>query len=482
MNHSDGPDTGTPISGTPDTTRLRWCAYSLLIALAVGNMTGRILAVNSVDRVLLERHLKRQGRKDWQQQRPFLSANDRSRWLTVRSLVEHGTYAIDDVTAEPLWDTIDMVKHKDRDGQVHLYSSKPPIISTLLAGQYWVIHRLTGKTLSSHPYEIGRFMLITFNVLPLVLMFVLLGRLVDRFATIDWARLFIMAAATFGTFLTTFAVVLNNHLFAAVSVAVALCAIVRIWCDGEQRKRYFAVAGLAAAFTAACELPALAFFAAVTAALLWKNPRQTLLAYMPPAMIVVVAFFTTNYIAHDSFRPPYMHRSDTDPEDHWYKYTFERDGRERQSYWMNRQGIDRGEVSRIVYAQHVLVGHHGIFSLTPVWLLSALGMAIWLVWGDADRRNIAVLVASVSLVCLVFYLLRPQIDRSYGGMTSGFRWMFWFAPLWLVTMAPAVDWMARRRTTRGIALAMLAWSVVCASYPTWNPWTPPLLHILLGYL
>ena len=88
-----------------------------------------------------------------------MSANDRSRWCTVRSLVEHGTYAIDEITAEPGWDTIDMVKH---DG--HLYSSKPTLLATLMAGEYWVIHRLTGATLGTHPYEIGRFMLVTINL------------------------------------------------------------------------------------------------------------------------------------------------------------------------------------------------------------------------------------------------------------------------------------------------------------------------------
>ena len=66
-----------------------------------------------------------------------------------------------------------------------------------------------------------------------------------------------MAAATLGTMLNTFAVVLNNHTVAAVSAAVALYATVRIVGDGERRLRYFALAGFAAAFTAADELPAL---------------------------------------------------------------------------------------------------------------------------------------------------------------------------------------------------------------------------------
>ncbi len=74
-------------------------------------MLGRILAVDSINAHGLEKFLKAQGRPDWQKSRPFLSANDRSRWDTVRALVEHGTYAIDDVIREPGWDTIDMVKH-----------------------------------------------------------------------------------------------------------------------------------------------------------------------------------------------------------------------------------------------------------------------------------------------------------------------------------------------------------------------------------
>ena len=49
-------------------------------------------------------------------------------------------YAIDKVIQQPNWDTIDMVKH---DG--HLYSSKPPLLPTLMAAVYWLIYRLTGR-------------------------------------------------------------------------------------------------------------------------------------------------------------------------------------------------------------------------------------------------------------------------------------------------------------------------------------------------
>jgi hypothetical protein len=190
--------------------------------------------------------------------------------------------------------------------------------------------------------------------------------------------------------------------------------------------------------------------------------------------VVAAAFFGTNFIAHNSLRPPYMHRS---ADDNWYEYTYTVNGRERQSYWLDRQGIDRGEESKANYALHVLVGHHGIFSLTPVWLLSLGGIWMWLRSGDRARRELALLVGLLTLACLVFYIgLRPQEDRNYGGMTSAFRWMFWFAPLWLVVMVPAADRLARSAAGIAFAAVLLTISVLSASYPTWNPWTHPWIY------
>jgi hypothetical protein len=537
---------------------LRRSVYALLIAVSVGSMLGRILAVDSVDAQALERVRVRKvlgdheslgdylawKRRDLQNHgyqgeklkaeldraagvkaqqldearlsRPFLSANDRSRWCTLRALVEPAMrvegapYAIDKVIAEPNWDTIDMVKH---DG--HLYSSKPPLFPTLMAAEYWLIQKTTGRTLATEPYAIGRFMLITVNVLPLVLYFWLLAWLAERFGTTDWGRLFVIAAAAFGTFLTTFAVVINNHLPAAVCTLVALYAAIRIWFDGQRRLRYFVIAGLAAAFCVANELPAAAFCGLLSLALLWKAPKETLVAYVPAALVVTAAFFATNWIAHQSLRPPYMHRSETNLADNWYDYEYEVNGRTIQSYWRDRVGIDRGEPSVGMYVVHALVGHHGVFSLTPIWLMTVAGLGIWLVGrsgfptssppaapdgtvaessaseppnsklqtpNSKNLRQLALLITILSLICLVFYLTRPLDDRNYGGMTSAFRWMFWFTPMWLAAMLPAADWMAGRRWGRALALVLLVVSVLSATYPTWNPWTHPWLLNYLHYL
>ena len=262
-----------------------------------------------------------------------------------------------------------------------------------MAGEYWLIYHITGYSLAAHPFEIGRFMLITINVIPLWIFYLLLARLLERWGRTDWGRIYVMAAATLATFLTTFAVSLNNHITAAVTTMVAIYAAIQIWYGGRRELRFFVLVGLFAALTASDELPALSLFALLAAALMWKSPRQTLLGFVPAALVVAAGFFATNYIAHASLRPPYMHRSATNSADNWYDFSYTRksDGRVIESYWKYPAGIDKGEASVGRYAFNVLIGHHGIFSLTPIWLLAIpgvllLGAALWVArFGAADR-------------------------------------------------------------------------------------------------
>jgi hypothetical protein len=523
--------------------RLRHAVYWLLIVTAAGNMVGRILTVTSADG-----------------QTPFLSANDRSRWCTIRSLVDHGTYVIDAVIVQnprattfnqkfdKRWYSIDMVRHKGHDSREHYYSTKPTLLPTMLAGEYWLIKRLTGAGLENQTVYVGRLMLIVTNVLPMILYFVLLVRLVERYGTSDWGRIFVMTCATWATFLTTFAVTLNNHLPAAISVLIAVYAALPIWSGGERRWSCFAVAGLSSAFAAANELPALSLFALLAAALCWKSPSRTLLAFAPAAAIVAVPFFLTNYVAHGSWSTPYAHRSDgavlmtldgsvqseldsgvvpeflrqrikaehgidisnaavvtnaTQDErwvlwdreghdrlalvsaddgiqvrawDNWYEYD--------RSYWSSgrKTGVDLGEPSRAVYAFNLLIGHHGVFSLTPIWLLSIVGCGLMLRTRGHELWALAIMTLLLTVVCLAFYIARPLDDRNYGGVTCGLRWLFWLIPLWLLCMLPVADAMSSRRAVSLAGLILLALSVISACYASLNPWSHPWIFDYWTYL
>lgn len=477
---------------------------------------------------------------------PMLSANDRSRWCTVRALVEDGTYAIDRLVAikhpatqRRYWRTIDMVRHRGPDGREHYYSSKPPLLATLVAVPYGLLRAATGANLGEHPFAVMRGILFLVNVVPLFLYFGVLWWCLAQAATSGRAVLYAMAAATWGTLLTPFAVTLNNHLPAAIAALLAAACALRI-AQGARAWWLFAGAGLGAAFAAANELPALAFLAAVSAWLACQSPRRTLVAFLPAVAVVAAGFFATNYLAHGTWRPPYAWRSDgpvigrvradaaadldalrISPEvrqalaaagialsdqaviaprragqrwsiwdrvgarrlaavatpggielrqwQNWYDY--------EGSYWnTDRRGVDRGERSVRAYAWHALLGHHGLVSLTPVWLLSVWGAAAMLKGRPTGWRAFAAIVLSVTVVCLLFYLSRPPLDRNYGGVSCGFRWMFWCTPLWLICLAPAADWLLARRWGRVVALCLLAVSVFSAACGAANPWSHPWLY------
>ena len=538
----------------------RWAFYGVLIALATGGVAGRILAVNSVDNIRLEQRLQKD-QPDRQIQRPFLSGNDRSRWLTVRALVERGTYSIDDLVCEPNWDTIDMVQHQDADGRWRLYSSKPPLFPTLIAGLYWPIHQLSGWTLADHPYEIGRGLLLLINATPFAIYLLLMAAVIERLGRSDFARWAVFAAAAFGTLVTTFGVVLNNHLPAIFSVAAALYAAMRIGWDGEKHLRWFILAGLAVGFAVANEMPALSFAALFGLWLLIQSPKGFFLGFLAPAALIAAAFFGTTYLAHGSLRPPYAHRgpgevlfvveslpSETldageqpvglleafqeqnqalNPDyrvfprepgaawtidgvqegegeryyiqrteegfavhawDDWYDYRWTCGRRERESYWRNRERqapIDQGVDDPAEYALHVLVGHHGVFSLTPFWLLWPVGCLMLLARGG-DRRGWWAALGGATLllsaVVIGFYLARPVTDRNYGGTSSGMRWLLWLTPLWLLACLPAAEWLGKSTVGRWLCYLLLGASTISVTYPVWNPWTHPWLAIFFEYL
>ena len=233
--------------------------------------------------------------------------------------------------------------------------------------------------------------------------------MVERYGRTDWGRIFVMAAATFGTFLTTFAVVLNNHVTAAVTTLIgALCRGAHL-VRRPARAAYFVVAGLFAAFTAADELPALSFFA-LFGRLLWKAPRQTLLAYRAGG-----AGRRGGAFRHELHRPRQLaaalhapRRTEPDPTTGITSIHAQGGRGMRTSYWTDPQGSIKAEPSVAVYALNALVGHHGIFSLTPLWLLAVPGVCCSAGARDYRLRDLALLIGGVTIVCTWLLSVRRQ--------------------------------------------------------------------------
>ncbi len=178
--------------------------------------------------------------------------------------------------------------------------------------------------------------------------------------------------------------------------------------------------------------------------------------------------------------------SPTDPSgwklhhwDDWYEYP--------GSYWQDgrRVGVDRGEPSRLTYLFHATIGHHGLFSITPLWLLVPFGLVLGMRHGPTDSRMLAAGIAASSLVCFGFYMMRPEIDRNYGGVSVCFRWMLWFAPLWLFAAAPSIEVAGTRVNGRRLLNVLLALSIFSVAVSLDSPWQSPWIYrywTFLGWL
>lgn len=405
---------------------------------------------------------------------PLQSANDKSRWCTVWSLVEKGTYRIDEAIAKPGWDTIDKVLHAENDadeddpGAKHFYSTKPPLMATLVAGLYWVEKKTLGWTLDEDLAATVRLLLVFINLLPWGAAVWMLSETVRRYASSSVTVVLITAIASFGTLLTPFLSTLNNHVPAAICLIFAVDAAMRITVDGDRRWWLFAWCGFCAALTVTFELPAAAFGVAIFGLLFWKDRTRTLTHFVPFAIVPLAAFFITNGLATGGLQPFYMFYGGD-------KYVYTHNG--LPSYWSDPQGLDRAVDSPLVYLLHCTVGHHGILSLSPILLLSIVGWTIGLRKG-AQLRDYLALGLGLTLLVLGYYLTRTS-NYNYGGNTVALRWMLWLAPLWLLAMIPAIDRFVDVRFFRPVTALLLGVSVFSAWYPLGTPWAQPWLFTLM---
>lgn len=567
-----------------------------MITLAFALQAARILGITAVNNEV-----------------PFLSANDRSRWAAIAALTQEGRWEIDSVVEildskgkSKLWNTIDMVRHQGADGQEHSYSSKPPLLTLMLAAVTKPVMMATyawrGKTLTEDPFLVCRIVLILVNLIPLALWWCWLHRWLESHVPRPWTRHVVLSLAIWGTFLTTFVVTLNNHLHGAIFFSISLALAWQILRAAQTQMRApwntWLSLGIAAALCVACELPAMAWAAAIGAIVFLADPKRMLIGFGIGSASIATAFLLTNLWAHGDWRPPYSHRGlgekigqvELDlsslqaaidrkdelkaikelPEqnqwieligkqlgdsklsitsgakviparldgvfqvfdettsqrvalatqkppaanpkadgswniyawDDWYDYP--------KSYWLpgNKKGVDLGEPDRWAYLLHFTIGHHGLLSLTPIWLWSILGGLIWLAKGKKALDNspdyrcesmetnqlqglkrwvlsehgIAAAMMLVTLACAIFYTTRDIEDRNYGGVSSGFRWLFWMIPGWIWLAIPAIDRSASKPFWRGLVYLAIALGIIAAVIPWANPWSHPWPYRILIWL
>lgn len=441
-----------------------------------------------------------------------LEANDISRWCTVWSLLERGTYAIDECPWQER--TQDKVRkpapfQKTVAGEQpveHFYSSKPPLLPTIIAGVLYPVRQITGKpldfavevpriprhlkkpdpndptktiTVDEIPEKPIRWPIYVFylkpaiillNIVPMMLLLVYYARFLDRHAPNDWAWFLSLIAAAFASPLFVFDQTLNNHTVAGWSAAFALFGLIRILEDESPKLSAYIATGFFGAFCACNELPAALFGLILFGMVMSRSVRCTLLGFVPAAIVPCAAFLATQYLEFGQFRPVY--------EEFGTKtYNYE------ESYWNNPLEMDWFNLhpeSYPVYFFHMTFGHHGVFSLTPLFLFSLYGAGLLLKRPGAMRK-VAILTISLTALMFAFYLWNPKA-RNYGGSTQGLRWLFWLIPSWMLFLPEGVRSGQTSRVVRWLCLAALGISLMTVGYGLRMPWSHPWMLDMLEHL
>lgn len=354
------------------------------------------------------------------------NANTGSRYATVESLVDYGTYYID---KSQYRGTIDKVKVGDQ-----FLSSKPPVLPTAAAGAYAVYQKVTGRTFKSHEGPVVWFMSLCtgwfFHLLFLIYFYRFCRLLLKRQLAVIGA----VAAACFSYLGVAYATAINNHSIGASLALIGFYYVFRIRMGDERRLRHWIAAGLVFGFLPTVDLPSGAFLPFVAIYLWLYDWRRTLTVFLPLLLPGVLLHLALGYATTGSFIPAYLNSELKEFEGNYF--------RGKQS------GIDALREPKHIYTFNCMLGHHGLFSMTPLFFFSAWELV------RCFRKRVffkeSLLLLPPMLIIIAFYLLRT---RNYGGWSVGMRHMIPVMPLLLLYFGL---WLDRVRITKALWAGVLA--------------------------
>jgi hypothetical protein len=378
------------------------------------------------------------------------NANTGSRYATIQSLVDHGTYFID---RSQYIRTIDKYKVGD-----HYISSKPATLATIGAGIYWVYQGLTGKTIARYEGDVVRTVSFFTGGVGHILFLIYFYRLCRLLFRRRRSVMVTMAGACFAYLGVGYATHLNELSTAAALGICGLYYAVVIRQQRDARPWHWPLAGLVLGILPAIDLPAMSLTVALALYLFTFDKKKTLLWFVPALLPGLVVHLALTYHISGSLMPFYFNSA---------LKAF------KQFYFKQPGGIDGLREPKWLYAYNTLLGHHGLFSMTPLYCFGLYE----LVRSFKARRLVAesLVIAAVVVAFLTFFIWRT---RNYGGWCVGMRWYVPIMPLLLLYFGL---WIDRVRITRLLwALVLLAFSVSCFNvqdalsspfqYSVWHNW------------
>lgn len=376
------------------------------------------------------------------------SAHEYSRLGTVSSLVERGTYQLDDSI---FIDTLDKVLSNG-----HFYSHQPPLLSTLEAPVYWVLH-LPGLRFNNRTRELTVFVFVVLtNGLALALTVVVFSQLFGLAGVPPPARDIYAFVLPLATWLLPYGIVANSHGVSGLLLAVTAYLLLALEWRGATAARCGWL-GAALGLLAAIELLPLVSFVPLTIVYLWFRPD------IKTAQWRAFGFgLATPLLAQALLNIPIT--GDVIPAG-FHHELFNYPGSAFDEQELSGSVKHHSAAALAGYAWRALFAEKGYFTFAPVLAAGLVaGVAGWRWWGRARGPQLVLLGGIASSLAASLLM-----TNNLGGGAVGFRHATYLAPAMLTLLLPVLA--AGGSRTRDALTATAGFSiVVLILFAVRNPW------------
>lgn len=326
--------------------------------------------------------------------RPVATSNDASRLATIESLVDFHTFIIDN--SRFVW-TIDKYFY-----QGHFYSDKPPILS-IYGSFFYALLKAVGISFGNQLMLANTLMVI------LVVGVATSGGMIYLYKTLKfmaveekWIDVLLIIAGT-GTLLLPYSTVFSNHVVSASLLIAGFYYLLRV----KESIRYSLLSGLLITLAGSIDVVAFIFvpFFAVS---FFNKPLKSKIVFALACALVFVIYFQLNLYTSGSLRPPSMNQS-----------LWEYPGSAFDSTNLSGLAYHSNFPALLNYAFHMIIGHRGLISYTPILVFSIFGFVKIFQNKEFKYRQEYLLILLGSCTYVMMYILR---SNNYSGDSYGVRW------------------------------------------------------------
>lgn len=417
------------------------------------------------------------------------SANDESRIATIESLVERGTFQLDDsiYISDP-----NFVDKIFVDG--HFYSSKPPVLSYISAPVYFILYylgfRFRPVEVPSMAYYLQTLLIIGTSYSFLITFFY---KFLIRSKKDEKDALFLTISMAVGTLIFPYSTVFNNHLPSVTCLFVSFYLILYAD-DSKNRVLTLFVAGILSGFAVTFE-PPLILMAAFFSILFVKQEKKifwftlslflvslifiltrrnfVVLGFLVIAYVIIffsinlhliskgwiygigimlpiILYLCLNFVILGSIIPQHLHPNRAE----FYTYP--------GAPWPG--GHDpSGVMSKEKFFIDSTVGKRGLLSYSPILLFGLAGL--YLALKNPKTKTEAMIIGLSTFLILIYYTLT---GTNFGGYSYGNRRLVVLTPFLL--MYARFLFPLKKKYLKTLFIIALLFSIIISLVGVYKPW------------